>query len=394
MNAPLLPASEEELAAHVRAAAAERRPVHTVGSRTKLHLGPSAPPDAIVIGTRALSRIVAYEPGDMVVTVQAGVRLADLQRTLAERRQWLPIDPPHAEATIGGLLATASAGPRRLGYGPPRDHVLGMRVVDASGVATKSGGQVVKNVTGFDLHKLHVGAMGTLGVISEVSMKIAAQPVVRAVFLVPCPDLATAHRSLLEVWSSPLRPIALDALGGSWAAPVAGSSSAAIALIGVEGPRSFVDRHVRELIPPRLPAPATRLEGDEAERVWLSLRDGATLQHDRIVVRIGARPQDLPGLIGELDAVAHADGAQVHAATGIARIALAKGVESSNAAALVRSWHGRAAARDGYALVESAPVDLAGRDALPWNPLRTDLLTSLKLRWDPERILNRGRMTL
>ncbi len=174
MNAPLLPRTEEELASHVRAAASERRAVHSVGSGTKLHVGPSAPADAVVIGTRGLARIVAYEPGDMVVTVQAGVRLADLQRTLAERRQWLPIDPPHADATIGGVLATASAGPRRLGFGPPRDHVLGMRVVDAAGVVTKSGGQVVKNVTGFDLHKLHVGAMGTLGVITEVSMKVAA----------------------------------------------------------------------------------------------------------------------------------------------------------------------------------------------------------------------------
>jgi glycolate oxidase FAD binding subunit len=388
----LLPESEEELAALIRTAAAEKRPVHTFGSRTKQHVGSAPAEGATAIGTGALARIVAYEPGDMVVTVQPGVRLADLQRTLGERRQWLPIDPPHADATIGGILATASTGARRLGYGHPRDHVLGMRVVNAAGTVTKSGGTVVKNVTGFDLHKLQVGAMGTLGVIAEVNLKVAALPVVRAAFLVPCANLAGAHRALLDVWGSALRPVALEALAGSAAGAVAPWTKApAVAIVGVDGPRSFVDRHVRELVPPLLPATPARVEGADAERLWQALQTAPTAWTDRVVVRVAARPQDLPRLLAELAPAP--DAAIIQAATGVARLVLPGATTAGDAAASVAAWHARAVALDGYAVVESAPVGLGGRDALPWNPLPSDLVTSLRNRWDPDRILNRGRMT-
>lgn len=388
------PTTEDELSQLVRAAAAERRPLHSFGSGSKRHLGPDPDAGAQPICTRGLARIVDYEPGDMVISVQAGVRLADLQRQLSARGQWLPVDPPHAESTIGGMLATGSSGPRRLGYGPPRDHVLGMRVANAAGTVTKSGGKVVKNVSGFDLHKLQVGAMGSLGVITEVSLKVATRPAVRVMFVVPCPTLTVAHEILLQVWTSALRPVALEALEGTSAAALPGVHEApggALALIGVEGPRSFVERHVRELIPPGLPAMPQQLENEQADAVWAALRDAASALRDRIVVRVGARPHDLPRLLAELGP---RQGTQVHAATGIARVVLPAGVQADEARALVQLWHKRASAVDGYALVESAPVGLAGRDALPWNPLPTDLLRSLLLRWDPERIMNRGRMPL
>src|SRR4051794_30152839 len=244
------PASEEEVVALVREAAAARTPLHIWGAGTKRHYGPAGSPDAQPLSLRALARVVSYEPGDMVVGVQAGVKLAELQRTLATRGQWLPVDPPHLDATIGGVLASASAGPRRLGYGAIKDHLLGMRVVGASGVVTKSGGRVVKNVTGYDLHKLHVGAYGSLGVILEAHFKLQPRPELSGAVIFGAGDYESAHQLLLEVWGSPLRPVALEAISAGAAVGLRGLAAGipaadALAIIGIESSRPVFERHLR-----------------------------------------------------------------------------------------------------------------------------------------------------
>ena len=178
----LNPQSEAELVELVRAG----KPLQVIGSGTKRHHGHAPAAEGRTVSLRKLCKITAYEPGDLVVTVQAGTRLVDLQAELAKRNQWLPLDPPYAEATIGGILGANSSGPRRYGYGTIRDHLLGIRVVGADGGLTRSGGRVVKNVTGFDLHKLHVGAYGSLGIVTEASFKLRPRPDLSAAFVFPC----------------------------------------------------------------------------------------------------------------------------------------------------------------------------------------------------------------
>src|SRR5712675_1298598 len=163
--------SEEELVELLHADA----PIQVLGSGTKRHHGPAGP---------------------------AGTRLVDLQAELAKRQQWLPLDPPYADATIGGILASNSSGPRRYGYGTVRDHLLGTRSVGADGVVTRSGGRVVKNVTGFDLHKLHIGAFGSLGIVTEASFKLRPKPDISAAFVFPCASVEEAHALLLRVFDS------------------------------------------------------------------------------------------------------------------------------------------------------------------------------------------------
>src|SRR5262249_19160904 len=125
----------------------------------------------------------------MTVTVEAGVRVARLQQLLAAEGQRLPIDVPRAgEATLGGALATNASGPRRLGFGTPRDYVIGITTVNDRGESTKAGGRVVKNVAGYDLCKLHVGALGTLGVISQVTLKLRPLPESSALVCFGCGD--------------------------------------------------------------------------------------------------------------------------------------------------------------------------------------------------------------
>jgi glycolate oxidase FAD binding subunit len=401
------PASEEEVVALVRDAAAARTPLHIWGAGTKRHYGPAGSADAQPLSLRALSRVTSYEPGDMVVGVQAGVKLAELQRTLATRGQWLPVDPPHLDATVGGVLATAGAGPRRLGYGGVKDHLLGMRVVGASGVVTKSGGRVVKNVTGYDLHKLHVGAYGSLGVILEAHFKVQPRPELSGAAVFGCPDLESAHRLLLDIWATPLRPVALEAMSagalatfGALAAGIPVARAVAVAVVGIEGSRLVFERHLKDLEAFRTRAASmTVLRGPAAQNLWSGFRDAPDRRRDEITVRIGARPHDLPTLLREV--AASGAGLTVQAASGVAR-ALIRRAPVADLAPLVHAWHAAASACGGYAVVESAPLDLEGREELPFSAQTSmtarrpaaALGRALKQQWDPDGILNPGRMAL
>jgi len=356
--------SEAAVADFVRRCGARGQPVHAVGSGTKLLHAPLPPADAEILALRGLDRITSHEPGDLVVTVQCGARLSDLQAQLAAHRQWLPVDPPYAEATIGGILATNSSGPRRFGYGTMRDHLIGLRVVDGRGVVTRSGGRVVKNVTGYDLHKLHIGAFGTLGVVTEANFKVRPLPPVAAALVFQTESFEAAHALLLEVYGLPLGPVALEAVDGA-------------AIVGVEGSEAVVERHVRDLR--RL---GRAFEVRDGEEVWSAMRD---LPRDAVRIRIGARPHDLPALVpGGLRR-------RAHAGNGIARVDLAP---APDLPARIAEWRARAEARGGYVVVESAPAGLPERDRLPWGVPQNRLAGAIRERWDPGVVLNRGRMAV
>ena len=128
----------------------------------------------IVLDISRVNRVIDYQPGDMTATVEAGITVDALQRELAVAGQFVPLESPLCgRATVGGTLATALSGPMAHAYGPPRDWLIGIGVVGADGVATKAGGRVVKNVTGYDLNRLYTGSLGTLGVIVEASFKVS-----------------------------------------------------------------------------------------------------------------------------------------------------------------------------------------------------------------------------
>ena len=157
-------------------------------------------------------RILELTPADMTVTVETGLTLGTLQAELARHRQWLPIDPPNAErTTIQDLLAQDLSGPRRFGYGTIREHLIGMKVALADGRVIKSGGKVVKNVAGYDLAKLFIGARGSLGTIVEATFKLRPLPEVERIVGRPVESLDEMKESLRAVLSSELTPVILDA---------------------------------------------------------------------------------------------------------------------------------------------------------------------------------------
>lgn len=236
----LRPASAEELAQELRKASKS-------STRVK------------GINLSVLSRILEHTPEDMTVTVEAGTTLASLQRSLATRGQWLPIDPPHpGHLTIADLLDTDANGPRRAGFGTIRDYVIGLRVALADGRLIRSGGKVVKNVAGYDLMKLFIGARGTLGVIVDATFKLLPLPETEAFVQARSNNLDTAERLIIAVLDSPLTPTVFD-LHASTLQPF--NDSTPILILGFSGARAAVDWQL-----------------DQARS--LGFKESATLEHD------------------------------------------------------------------------------------------------------------------
>ena len=176
-KAAVFPASEEELSALLKEANEKRWAVSPRGSGNAGRLGNLPERLDVVVGTEMLPHHIDHNPGDLTVSVGAGTNFGLLQERLAEAGQWLPLDAPlTGMRTVGGILAANLSGPLSFSYGAARDFVLGVRVASAAGTVTKSGGNVVKNVTGFDLPKLHIGALGTLGIILQATFKVLPLP--------------------------------------------------------------------------------------------------------------------------------------------------------------------------------------------------------------------------
>jgi glycolate oxidase FAD binding subunit len=205
------PGTTAEAAEVVRLAGERGWAVVPFGGGTQIDCGYPPRRVDLVLSTRGLDRVVDYQPDDMTVTVEPGVTLAALEATLASRGQFLPLDPPLAErATAGGTVAAAKTGPWRAAYGTPRDWVIGCRVIGADGTEVRGGGQVVKNVAGYDLPKLYTGSFGSLGLITELTFKVMPRPpaVGYASVLLDAP--AEVEALLARVMDSDLQPSALE----------------------------------------------------------------------------------------------------------------------------------------------------------------------------------------
>src|SRR5581483_6676750 len=181
------PRSVAELGDLVGRARSEGQALYPLGGRTMLTLGLPPTRPGYGVDLRGLSAVIDYPARDMTITVQTGITLAELQQLLATENQRLPVDVPHADkATLGGALAVNASGPRRYGFGTFRDYVLGISTINDEGQETKAGGRVVKNVAGYDLCKLHIGALGTLGIISQVTLKLRPLPEEQAIAVLAC----------------------------------------------------------------------------------------------------------------------------------------------------------------------------------------------------------------
>jgi len=397
-----IPQSADDLADALREASACGQMIVPWGAGTLQHLGQAPLPTAQPLATTALNRVLEYNPADLTITVEAGATLGAIQAALGQHGQWLPWDPPAPEyATIGGLLAAAASGPLRLGYGTPRDWALGMRVALGDGRLVKSGGKVVKNVAGYDTHKLHIGALGTLGVIVEATLKVAPLPERIDSLVFTCTSQADACALAERLRERPLSPISLVA---GTTAPELLPSARALLAARFAGVAAAVERQVQAAlaIARSSGAELAELSTTQHQAFWRAL---AGLAHPAIeggqpnnmlIIRAGAPVAMLPRVLEALERHApHAAPIELAGYAGVgvayARWYLADASADRVGAALV-ALRSALTPLGGYAVVEAAPRELRMQLDL-WGalPPTLALMRGLKAQWDPQAILNRGR---
>lgn len=283
------PGSAEEAAEVLRVSAAEGRSVRLRGGGTKLEWGtPTTEPDA-VLSTGSLGRILEHNAADLTAVIEAGVPLAAAQTTFAQEGQMLALDPPLGgsdAATVGGVVATGDSGPLRNRYGAPRDLLLGMTVALSDGTVAKSGGKVIKNVAGYDLAKLFAGSFGTLGLITQVAVRLHPLPSRRVSAVGHSEDPETLQRAAISLGHSPLELESLDVLWRD------GRGSLLARCAGV-APEPLARRAVRLMLEAGLEA-ETLEEGDVD--LWQRQRSGQR-SAEGILMRVSALPSELARVI-------------------------------------------------------------------------------------------------
>jgi glycolate oxidase FAD binding subunit len=202
------PANVAELGDLVRRAAADSLGLFPIGGQTELHLGLPPNKPGIAVDLTHFDQVIDYPARDMTITVRAGITMGKLQALLAAENQRLPIDAPD-NATLGGIIATNASGPRRYGYGTLRDFVIGISFMNDDGQEVKAGGRVVKNVAGYDLCKLQIGALGTLGIVTQVTLKLTPRPEAKQLMTarVTSPELPSF---LDQIHKTQTRPVAIN----------------------------------------------------------------------------------------------------------------------------------------------------------------------------------------
>lgn len=355
-NAPtadVTPDRPEDLAAavHLRFRNAGP-PLVIVGGGTVNPVAEAAPVPSTRLLTTRLNRVVDYPARDMTITVEGGMRLAELQALLATEGQRLPLDIPQAaQATLGGAIAENVSGLGRYANGTFRDYVIGIRAVDGQGRLFAAGGRVVKNVAGYDLCKLLVGARGTLAVLTEVTLKLRPLPETRRIVWSRFPSWESLEAPLAALLTSQTRPAAIEVLNApaarSAAAELSLSPTGTILCVGFEGTERETTWQVetlRDELGKHRPAALEALGATETERLWSALTELPTTMPGDLLVQAALRPSQLVAWMQAADA----EGWTLAAHAGDGVVLAGKGaVEGGGAAAergarisgdLIDSW--------------------------------------------------------
>jgi glycolate oxidase FAD binding subunit len=403
-GAVVFPGTAEEAGRIVAAAAAAEVPVIAWGGGTQMGLGASPREGAIVVATRRLDRVVEHEPGDLTATVEAGITMDALQAALGTRGQWLSLDPPFpGRATLGGVLSANGSGPRRHLYGTARDLVIGLRVVGADGALVRSGGKVVKNVAGYDLLKLYIGALGTLGLIVEATLKLRPVPEADRLCWGAFPSLAAAGAGVRAVMASDLVPHSIELLeaGAAAGCGLAGLPAGAAALVlGFDGLGATVAWQCEDAGRLLSGAGASSIAALDAG-AFARVRDvRAVIPEPLAVARVALLPTQVAAYLGEAEGGMRAVGlrlvAAAHAGSGIATLVLG-GPEGEPAGVAVTvkalGWlRDQARALSGELVVEWAPLAVK-EEVSVWDAASpaVRIMQRIKAQLDPKGVMNPGR---
>lgn len=368
------PTTIAELGAVVAEARAAKQGIYPIGGRTTLDVGlpPSRP--GIALDTTALGSVIDYPARDMTITVRAGITLAAVQAELTKEGQWLPVDVARPEqATLGGAIALNKSGPHRYGYGTLRDYVIGINFVTDDGVEVKAGGRVVKNVAGYDLMKLQIGAVGTLGVITQVTLKVKPKPESATAVVFGCQGDAIGP-VLDQIQASKSRPVVVELLNQTawraWGVSPLISADWIIA-VGFEEKAATVKWQLTTLLDELKDAPVRDLvEVPDPPALWSALAALQLRTESRLIAKTSVLPSKLAEAVAKSpDGLVHA-----HALNGII---WRHDIESPPSNAMIRRCPPGA----------KKSLGVWGQPTSAW-----ELMRSVKQALDPDAIFNSGRL--
>ncbi|WP_019120908.1 FAD-binding oxidoreductase [Brevibacillus massiliensis] len=398
------PDSEKQISTILQYANEHGLKVVPMGGGTKRGFGGTEEQADLLLSLSRHRGIVEYSKGDLTITVKAGTTMKEIGDYLKMNKQMLPIDPAWPEfATIGGVVAANDSGPKRLRYGSARDLLIGLRLIYPNGQVIRTGGKVVKNVAGYDMNKLFVGSMGTLAVISELTLKLRPCPAYKSLAILAFPDGDwQAIRSFATaILDSQIEPVSLEVLSPSLNERLHGMREYGL-VIAFEDVEKAVQYQV-EWLKRHLPKNASLsvLSQDEADLWWdrfarISPKGAhpGSAEDQEIGLKVGSKNLDAIEVVSfchqlgqELQAEVIVHGGAGH---GISR-AYVKG-EESKLLPFVQAVRSHAESRGGYAVVQHAPLSLRQKvDVWGEKPAYFPLLEGIKRTVDPHSVLNPKR---
>lgn len=363
----IAPQNARELADALLASASAKQTIRLGGAFSKDAVGGLICPAARTITTSAMNRVLQYEPKDLTISVEAGLPYAELTRLLAQNRQMIPLDPPFAStATIGGVLAANSSGPRRRLFGTARDLVIGMQFATVEGKLVQSGGMVVKNVAGLDMAKMMIGSLGTLAAIATANFKLIPMSNSTRTFVMPFHTVEATMEGRALLYESSLQPLALDILNPAAAKRI--GRDGYLLLIQAGGSEALMDRYRRSL------PSAEMISGTEESALWHDVREftpAFLASHPGgAVMRVSKTVTSLTSVIGREQPVV------ARAGTGVSYVYYEQCDECP--------------AED---LIEYSPADKkSGLNLWPNPGGDFFIMQKIKQMFDPQNLLNRGRL--
>jgi glycolate oxidase FAD binding subunit len=384
----LVPGDAQETAAFLAEASALGRAVSPLGGGTALNLG--NPPERLdcVLSTERLAGIIDYEPTDLVISVGAGARFGDVQAVLAEHGQRLPLDPPGAaDATIGGLIATGRWGPLRYSAGTLRDLLIGISVAHPSGTVSKAGGMVVKNVSGYDMPRLYLGSLGTLGIVVSANFKVLPRPRAEATVVAAYDEAATAFSAANTLHNSrePIAALEVSLREGAWRLATR-----------IEG-RDETVAAVAARISAKAGGDISRLEGPESANWWASYIANQQIVNgeNTVLVRCGVRPKETVVLATKMAAALNGIGIAIPylaASPGLGIVVGRIDLGSEGSSILLADAQAiLLGLAETVTILAAPPSWKRGIDVWGRLPEGFDVMRSLRTQFDPERTINPGR---
>jgi len=401
-QAVVLPASVQEIQEVLQFASKKDLSVMPAGAGTKLGIGNLPEKVDIVLATTCLNSVVEYEPADLTVTVEVGIRLAALQAVLAQHRQYLALDPPYADrCTLGGIVATNASGSLRLRHGAARNQVLGLRVVHANGTVVKSGGKVVKNVAGYDLNKLYIGAFGTLGIITEVTLKLSPIPAHEAILVADFQNVQGAFDTGLSIIGSQILPMFVNLSINSDFVGTATDTKRPTLVVGFGGDPETVAWQLAEcrgIMEQNGALGVTITEGESRVHLQEVIREFPATDTDteRVIAKLNLKRTDIAQFTAQVMDASWARDVQIMVLLGSGILYLSMPVTSHTdfemlANTLTQLRQSAVEAR-GNLIVEAAPPELKQHIDV-WGTIgdTLGLMKQVKDRFDAGRLLNPGR---